>query len=69
MQDGKGQLQLPSPSRPWRDIARELGAETNRKKAIELSQELSGAFEEQKGAAATRQEHGDASQPLTLPKP
>lgn len=35
------------PSRPWRDIARELAKETNRERIAELAHELNRALSEQ----------------------
>jgi hypothetical protein len=40
----------PLPSRPWRDIARELAKESDRNKISVLSRELNRALEEQTGA-------------------
>jgi hypothetical protein len=38
---------LPTPSRPWRDIARELANETSGKRITELADELTRAVDEQ----------------------
>ena len=40
------------PSRPWREIARELARETNRDRITELSEELNRALAEQLSASA-----------------
>jgi hypothetical protein len=38
---------MENPSRPWRDIARELAREPDNNRAWKLSQELDRALEEQ----------------------
>ena len=40
------------PSRPWKDVARELAGQTDFKKIAELSAELNKALAEQKGPLA-----------------
>lgn len=39
--------EIVQPSRPWRQIAKELVHETNRQRVTELSEELSRAVDEQ----------------------
>jgi hypothetical protein len=47
--------------RPWRDIARELARETDRKRILELTEELNRAMEEQR-VTAPADSHGVKSQ-------
>jgi hypothetical protein len=38
---------LPTPSRPWREIAKELASETSGTRITELTDELNRAMDEQ----------------------
>jgi hypothetical protein len=44
-----GNFPIRIPARPWRDIAKELATETDQRRILELSIELSCALDEQFG--------------------
>jgi hypothetical protein len=66
MREGKSALR--PATRPWREIARELASEINPNRILELSRELSRAFDEQRTTLAAPVKNGDANLPSTRQK-
>jgi hypothetical protein len=57
------------PSRPWRVIAEELSRETNPKRVLELSQELTRAIDEQSGTLTLLSQDGNSDVPVIKRNP